>query len=182
MTWNSHCAVFTVTVHQHLVESLLEKVWSKNRSFLGLSACQLQAVDHCEDCTVTVPSHLHMQKELSQKRKISLDQMCAMFESFTLMNFLSLVIQRLMNEEHPHILRVHYAFAWFQSDAKMNLTHPSMETGLKGDQKLANEVKHGLQITLKNLMVQKRKILKNIRDPLFYTLRMTQAFLKVINE
>ncbi|KNZ46210.1 hypothetical protein VP01_746g2, partial [Puccinia sorghi] len=34
----------TVTVHQSSVESLLENGWS-NRSFLGLSACQLQAVE-----------------------------------------------------------------------------------------------------------------------------------------
>ncbi|KNZ49780.1 uncharacterized protein VP01_4791g1, partial [Puccinia sorghi] len=35
--------VCTVTVHQSLVESLLEKGWSSNRSFLGVSAWQLQA-------------------------------------------------------------------------------------------------------------------------------------------
>jgi len=35
----------TVTVHQNLVESLLEKGWSNTTSFLGLSACQLQAVE-----------------------------------------------------------------------------------------------------------------------------------------
>ncbi|KNZ62949.1 hypothetical protein VP01_1202g1 [Puccinia sorghi] len=35
----------TVTVHQSLVESLLEKGWSKNRSFLGASACKLQAFE-----------------------------------------------------------------------------------------------------------------------------------------
>ncbi|KNZ52974.1 hypothetical protein VP01_337g1 [Puccinia sorghi] len=34
----------TVTVHQSLVESILEKGWGKNRSFLGLSSCQLQAL------------------------------------------------------------------------------------------------------------------------------------------
>ncbi|KNZ47719.1 uncharacterized protein VP01_61g7 [Puccinia sorghi] len=35
-----------VTVHQSLVESLSEKVGSNNRSFLGVSACQLQAICH----------------------------------------------------------------------------------------------------------------------------------------
>ncbi|KNZ57916.1 hypothetical protein VP01_203g4 [Puccinia sorghi] len=35
----------TVTVHQILVESLLKNGWSNNRSFLGFSACQLQAVE-----------------------------------------------------------------------------------------------------------------------------------------
>ncbi|KNZ53706.1 putative signal peptide protein [Puccinia sorghi] len=45
MFWHSHCAVCTVTVHQILVESLFEDGWSKNRTFLGLSACQLQAVE-----------------------------------------------------------------------------------------------------------------------------------------
>ncbi|KNZ60054.1 hypothetical protein VP01_161g2 [Puccinia sorghi] len=39
----SLCRIFgTVTVHQSLVESLLEHGWSNNRSFLELSACQLQ--------------------------------------------------------------------------------------------------------------------------------------------
>ncbi|KNZ50482.1 hypothetical protein VP01_43g2 [Puccinia sorghi] len=38
---HSHCAVCIVTVHQSLVETLLEHGWSNNRSFLGLSACQL---------------------------------------------------------------------------------------------------------------------------------------------
>ncbi|KNZ44499.1 hypothetical protein VP01_90g4 [Puccinia sorghi] len=38
----------TVTVHQRLVESLLEKGWSNNISFLGVSACQLQSRrSHC---------------------------------------------------------------------------------------------------------------------------------------
>ncbi|KNZ56659.1 hypothetical protein VP01_2351g1 [Puccinia sorghi] len=35
----------TLTVHQTLVESLLENGWSDNRSFLGVSASQLQAVE-----------------------------------------------------------------------------------------------------------------------------------------
>ncbi|KNZ53662.1 putative signal peptide protein [Puccinia sorghi] len=40
------CRIYgTVTVHQSLVESLLEHGWNNNRSFLGLSACQLQAVE-----------------------------------------------------------------------------------------------------------------------------------------
>ncbi|KNZ62534.1 hypothetical protein VP01_1258g3 [Puccinia sorghi] len=43
MFWHSHCAVCTVIVDQSLVESLLENGWSKNISFLGLSAGQLQA-------------------------------------------------------------------------------------------------------------------------------------------
>ncbi|KNZ64152.1 hypothetical protein VP01_105g1 [Puccinia sorghi] len=43
MFWNSQCAVFTVNLHQILVESLLEKGLSKNRSFLGFSAFQLHA-------------------------------------------------------------------------------------------------------------------------------------------
>ncbi|KNZ62437.1 hypothetical protein VP01_126g3 [Puccinia sorghi] len=38
------CRCFgTVTVHQSLVESLLENGWKNNRSFLGVSACKLQA-------------------------------------------------------------------------------------------------------------------------------------------
>ncbi|KNZ55058.1 hypothetical protein VP01_2779g1 [Puccinia sorghi] len=37
------CEVYTLNVHQSLVESILEKCWSKNRSFLWVSACQLQA-------------------------------------------------------------------------------------------------------------------------------------------
>ncbi|KNZ57321.1 putative signal peptide protein [Puccinia sorghi] len=45
MFWHSHCAICTVTLHQCLVESLLEKGWSNNRSFLRVSACQLQAVE-----------------------------------------------------------------------------------------------------------------------------------------
>ncbi|KNZ64585.1 hypothetical protein VP01_1011g2 [Puccinia sorghi] len=36
----------TVTVHQILVESLLENGWTNSRSFLGLSTCELQAVGH----------------------------------------------------------------------------------------------------------------------------------------
>ncbi|KNZ64191.1 hypothetical protein VP01_1056g1 [Puccinia sorghi] len=43
--WHSHCAVCTVIVHQSLVESILEKGFRNNRSFLGVSACQLQAVE-----------------------------------------------------------------------------------------------------------------------------------------
>ncbi|KNZ45043.1 hypothetical protein VP01_853g2 [Puccinia sorghi] len=43
--WKSHCSVCTVTVHQRLVESILENGWSNSRSFLGLFACQLQAVE-----------------------------------------------------------------------------------------------------------------------------------------
>ncbi|KNZ46603.1 hypothetical protein VP01_712g2 [Puccinia sorghi] len=40
------CSCFgTVILHQSLVESLLEKGWSNNISFLGVSASQLQAVD-----------------------------------------------------------------------------------------------------------------------------------------
>ncbi|KNZ43902.1 hypothetical protein VP01_972g3 [Puccinia sorghi] len=42
---HSECAVCTVTVHQSLVESILENGWSNNRSFLGHSAFQLQAVE-----------------------------------------------------------------------------------------------------------------------------------------
>ncbi|KNZ56329.1 hypothetical protein VP01_2432g1 [Puccinia sorghi] len=45
---HSDCAsklVCTVTVHQSLVESLLENGWSNNGSFLGVSAYQLQAVE-----------------------------------------------------------------------------------------------------------------------------------------
>ncbi|KNZ47531.1 uncharacterized protein VP01_632g6 [Puccinia sorghi] len=45
MFWHSQCAVCTVTVRQSLVESLLEKVCSNNRSFLRVSACQLQAFE-----------------------------------------------------------------------------------------------------------------------------------------
>ncbi|KNZ51426.1 hypothetical protein VP01_395g2 [Puccinia sorghi] len=37
--------LFTVTVHQSLVKSLLKNGWSNNRSFLGVSASQLQAVE-----------------------------------------------------------------------------------------------------------------------------------------
>ncbi|KNZ57454.1 hypothetical protein VP01_2152g3 [Puccinia sorghi] len=37
-----HFAAFTVAVHKILVESLLGKGWSNNRSFLGVSECQLQ--------------------------------------------------------------------------------------------------------------------------------------------
>ncbi|KNZ56145.1 hypothetical protein VP01_2485g2, partial [Puccinia sorghi] len=44
-SWHSHCAVCTVTLHQSLVESILENGCSNNRSFMGLSACQLQAVE-----------------------------------------------------------------------------------------------------------------------------------------
>ncbi|KNZ57652.1 hypothetical protein VP01_2107g1 [Puccinia sorghi] len=44
MFWHSHCAVCTVTVHQSLVESLLDNAWSNNRSFLGLSRFQLQVL------------------------------------------------------------------------------------------------------------------------------------------
>ncbi|KNZ49043.1 putative signal peptide protein [Puccinia sorghi] len=43
--WHSHCAVCTVTVHQILVESILEKSWSNNISFLGLSECQMQEIE-----------------------------------------------------------------------------------------------------------------------------------------
>ncbi|KNZ46683.1 hypothetical protein VP01_704g1 [Puccinia sorghi] len=44
---NSTCLhVFgTVTVHQSLAESLLENAWSNNRSFVGLSGCQLKEVE-----------------------------------------------------------------------------------------------------------------------------------------
>ncbi|KNZ56430.1 hypothetical protein VP01_2404g4 [Puccinia sorghi] len=38
---HSNCAVCTVTVHQSLVESILENGWSNNRSLLGDSACQM---------------------------------------------------------------------------------------------------------------------------------------------
>ncbi|KNZ48395.1 hypothetical protein VP01_569g3 [Puccinia sorghi] len=41
-----------VTVHQILVESILENVWSNNRSFLGVSAYQLQAVEQVFFCSV----------------------------------------------------------------------------------------------------------------------------------
>ncbi|KNZ53661.1 hypothetical protein VP01_316g1 [Puccinia sorghi] len=34
MFWHRHCEVCTVTVHQSLVESLVENVWSNKRSFL----------------------------------------------------------------------------------------------------------------------------------------------------
>ncbi|KNZ50015.1 hypothetical protein VP01_463g3 [Puccinia sorghi] len=44
MFWHSHWAVCTLTVHQSLAESPLENGWSNNRSFLGVSACQLQVV------------------------------------------------------------------------------------------------------------------------------------------
>ncbi|KNZ52310.1 putative signal peptide protein [Puccinia sorghi] len=44
-SFHSNSTFCTVTVHQSLVESLLEHGWSNNRSFLGLSACQLQAVE-----------------------------------------------------------------------------------------------------------------------------------------
>ncbi|KNZ51789.1 hypothetical protein VP01_380g3 [Puccinia sorghi] len=40
---HSDCAVCTVTVHQSMAESLLEKGWSNDRSFLGVSASQIQA-------------------------------------------------------------------------------------------------------------------------------------------
>ena len=43
---HSNCAVCTVTVHPSFVESILEKVLSNTTSFLGLSACQLQEVEH----------------------------------------------------------------------------------------------------------------------------------------
>ena len=42
---HSDCAMCTVTVHQSFVESVLEKGWSNTTNFLGLSACQLQAVE-----------------------------------------------------------------------------------------------------------------------------------------
>ena len=42
---HSHLEACTVTVHQSLVESLLEKGWSNTTSFLGISACLLQAVE-----------------------------------------------------------------------------------------------------------------------------------------
>ncbi|KNZ53842.1 hypothetical protein VP01_311g2 [Puccinia sorghi] len=44
---DSACAYWTVPVHQSLVESLLEKGWSNNRSFLGTSACQLKVEQVC---------------------------------------------------------------------------------------------------------------------------------------
>ncbi|KNZ61796.1 hypothetical protein VP01_1356g3 [Puccinia sorghi] len=37
--------LWTVTVHQSLVESLLEKFWSNDRSFLGVSACHFQVAE-----------------------------------------------------------------------------------------------------------------------------------------
>ncbi|KNZ57743.1 hypothetical protein VP01_2083g1 [Puccinia sorghi] len=44
-SFHSNSTFCTLTVHQSLVESLLEHGWSNNRSFLGLSACQLQVVE-----------------------------------------------------------------------------------------------------------------------------------------
>ncbi|KNZ53404.1 hypothetical protein VP01_3249g1 [Puccinia sorghi] len=37
----------TLTVHQSLVESLLDNGWNNKKSFLGASACQLQAFEQC---------------------------------------------------------------------------------------------------------------------------------------
>ncbi|KNZ58215.1 hypothetical protein VP01_1974g5 [Puccinia sorghi] len=45
MFWNSHCEFCTVTMHQILVELLWEKGRSKTKSFIVLSACQLQEVE-----------------------------------------------------------------------------------------------------------------------------------------
>ncbi|KNZ56818.1 hypothetical protein VP01_230g6 [Puccinia sorghi] len=56
--WHSHCAVCTVTVHQSLVESSLENGLSKKRSFLGLSACQLQAVEQVSFAVLCVFCYL----------------------------------------------------------------------------------------------------------------------------
>ncbi|KNZ61488.1 hypothetical protein VP01_1393g5 [Puccinia sorghi] len=44
-SFHSSSTFCTVTVHQSLVESPLEHGWSNNRSFLGISACQLQGVE-----------------------------------------------------------------------------------------------------------------------------------------
>ena len=52
---HSHCAACTVTVHQRLVESFLEKGLSNTTSFLGLSACQLQVVEQVFFAVVIIP-------------------------------------------------------------------------------------------------------------------------------
>ncbi|KNZ50980.1 putative signal peptide protein [Puccinia sorghi] len=54
MFWQSHCSVCAVTVHQSLVEALWEKGGSYTKSFIGLSACQLQAAYGSEDLSVII--------------------------------------------------------------------------------------------------------------------------------
>ncbi|KNZ64241.1 hypothetical protein VP01_1050g5 [Puccinia sorghi] len=53
----NHCAVCTVIVHQSLVELLLENGLSNKRSFLGVSACQLQAVEQVFFAVCTPPCY-----------------------------------------------------------------------------------------------------------------------------
>ncbi|KNZ59266.1 hypothetical protein VP01_1770g2 [Puccinia sorghi] len=65
----AHSAVCTVTVHQSLVESLLEKGGSNNRRFLGVSACQLQ---EATELNQFMSPHLPLQKKLDQLHAVEM--------------------------------------------------------------------------------------------------------------
>ena len=59
----------TVTVHPSLVESILEKGLSNTTSFLGLSACQLQAVEHGFPTVLELISLIHPQLSITVTSK-----------------------------------------------------------------------------------------------------------------
>jgi len=74
-------------------------------------------------------------KSSLRAKQVSFNQFCAIVTDTP---STMIKLQRLMNEEHPHILRVHCTLHIFNLIAKRILGHPSMEAVLKGNKTLVN--------------------------------------------